>query len=112
MKQVYAQLENPVLENSIRNETGTSFFDRAIPFFITWLVLIGSLFFIAQFLLGGYKWINGQGQKDKLEQAQKQITNALIGLLVVFSIYAITKVMGTVFGLTGFENLQISLPEL
>lgn len=112
MKQIYAQLENPVLENTIRNESGTNFFNRAVPFLITLLVLGGSLFFIVQFLLGGYKWINGQGQKDKLEQAQKQITNALIGLLVVFSIYAITKVMGTMFGLTGFENLQISLPKL
>ncbi len=110
---IFAQgLENPVLKDSVKNLEGVDFFNRALPFLIHWLIIVGFFFFLVHFLLGGLKWINSQGEKNKIEEAQKQLTFALVGLLVVFSIFAIIRIIGFVFGLSGFENLQITLPQL
>lgn len=110
---VYAQrLENPILEENIRNLEGVDFTRRALPFFFNWLIVIGFLAFLIFFILGGLKWITSQGDKNKIEEAQKQLTYAFIGLTIVFSIFAITKIIGKIMGIEGLENLQISLPTL
>jgi len=110
---VYAQrLENPLLEENIRNMEGADFAARALPFVIHWLLLVGFLAFLVYFILGAIKWITGRGEKNSVEEAQKQLTNAFIGLFIIFSIFAIIKIVGRVFGISGLEGLQISLPTL
>jgi len=110
---VYAQtINNPALDPAIRNLTGETFINRMISLFISWLLILGFIFFVVNFILGGIKWIQSQGDKAKIEEAQKQLTYAFVGLLIVFSIFAIIKVIGTTLGITGFENLIINLPRL
>lgn len=110
---VYAQgLENPVLDKSIRKMEGVAFFNEAIPKFISWLLLIATVAFVIFFLVGGIRWITSQGDKNQIETARKQITYAFFGLLISFSVFLIVKLIGSVFGLTGLENLNISLPTL
>lgn len=105
-------LNNPALNSDMGGLTGTGFLNRALPFLFTWLIIVGVLFFLIQFILGGLKWIQSQGDKSKIEEAQKQLTFAFVGLLVTFSVFMVTKVIGLAFGITGLENLQISLPTL
>jgi len=110
---VYAQtINNPALSPDIRDLTGETFISRTISLFISWLLVLGFIFFVVNFILGGIRWIQSQGDKAKIEQAQKQLTYAFVGLLAVFSVFAIIKVIGTTLGITGFENLIIDLPRL
>lgn len=51
--------------------------------------VIGGLAFIIYFLLGGLSWLTAGGDKAKVESAQKQITNAVIGLAIILVSYAI-----------------------
>jgi len=111
---VFAQtkLENPLLEESIKGLSGMGFMRRFIPFLISWLILIGFITFLIYFLIGGLNWISSQGDKNKIEEAKKQLTNALVGIFIIFSIFVIIKVAGFVFGVSNLENLLISLPSL
>lgn len=110
---VYAQkLENPLLKENVRELEGVGFAQKVLPLLFHWLILVGFLGFVIYFLLGGFKWITSQGDKNKIEEAQKQLTYAFIGLFVVFSIFAVTKIIGKIMGIEGLESLQISLPTL
>lgn len=61
------------------------------------LVLAGVVAFF--FLLwGGLQWILAGGDKDGTEKARKRITAALIGLVIVFSAYAIIFLAGAFLG--------------
>lgn len=51
--------------------------------------IVGGLAFILYFLLGGLSWLTAGGDKAKVESAQKQITNAVIGLSIILVSYAI-----------------------
>lgn len=112
MKILAQGLENPVIKEPLRGKGGTEFLNQALPFFFTWLIIVGFLMFVIYFILGGLKWIQSQGEKAKIEEAQKQITYALIGLLVSFSIFAIVKIIGFVFGIQNLEGLKINFPTL
>jgi len=112
---IYAQdrrLENPMLEREIKTMTGETFLQKMFPLLLTWLSIIAIAFFLIQFTLGGLKWIGSQGDKNKVTEAQKQITFAIFGLALVFLAYVVLRLLVTVFGLTGFENLQFTLPRL
>lgn len=52
-------------------------------------ILAGSLLVFMNMILGGLAWIQSNGEKDKLEKARKQITNSIIGLVILVSIWTI-----------------------
>ena len=50
-------------------------------------------------LWGGIQWITAGGDKDALDKARKRITQALIGLSIVFSAYAILYIIRVLFNI-------------
>jgi hypothetical protein len=50
-------------------------------------------------LWGGVQWITAGGDKDALEKARTRITQALIGLSIVFSAYALLYIIRVLFGI-------------
>lgn len=63
---------------------------------------VGAFIFL---LWGGVQWITAGSDKDAVEKARKKIINALIGLAVVFSAYAILFILRVLFNvdLIGFN---------
>jgi hypothetical protein len=67
-------------------------------------VFFALLGFIALFLLlyGGFVWMTSQGEPDKVNRAKQIIYNAIIGLIIIFSAFAIaTFVLNILRGVTG-----------
>lgn len=104
-------IDNPALQGSITGLTPQQFIAGLIRVMITGLLILSVLFFFFKLVTGGMAWINSSGEKVKLEQARGQILNAIIGLVVVFSSFAIVKLVESVFGvnITSFDlsTLQI-----
>jgi hypothetical protein len=61
------------------------------------LGLAGVLAFLF-LLLGGLQWIMAGHDKDALDKAKKRIVQALIGLSIVFSVYALIFIIRVLFG--------------
>lgn len=66
---------------------------------------IVSFFFL---LWGGIQWVTAGGDKEGTEKARKKVTNALIGLAVTFSAYALLTIIATLFNTPNLLNLQLS----
>jgi len=99
-----ATITNPALDESLQEylpDGGSiGFFQAFLPSLITLLFVGGTLVFLAMLLLGGIAWISAGGDKGKVEEARTRITNAIIGILVLFTVYAIVQVLQTFFGIT------------
>lgn len=65
---------------------------------ISFVFIIVAVVFFFILVIGGLKWITSGGDEKKVASARAQITNALIGLVIVFAAWAITRLIGTVFG--------------
>jgi len=70
-------------------------------------MLIVALVFFFMLILGGLKWVMAGGDEKKVGEARGQITNALIGLAIVFAAWAIMKLIGTLFGIDILGGLSI-----
>lgn len=61
--------------------------------------ILGGIAFFVMLVLGGLEWSMSSGDKVKVENAQKKITNALIGLAIIASSWAIYLLVLDFFGI-------------
>lgn len=104
-----AQITNPVLPPSIGQggmEQGGVAIGILIGNIISGMFIVAFLIAFIYLITGGFHWITSAGDKANLENARNKIVHAIIGLLVVFSTWA---VMGVVAQFVGFKNWP-SLP--
>jgi hypothetical protein len=87
--------------------TGSSFFSSFIPKILFFGVAIGGLIFMFMLVIGGINWVTSGGDKSKVEAARSQIVNAIIGVIVLFSIIAIAKVVEALFGIN-LTNIDLT----
>ena len=97
---------------NLNPKTGSSFeplknitINNMVSGAITMVLIIVSLVFFFILVIGGLKWITSGGDEKKVAAARAQITNALIGLVIVFAAWAIMNLIGTVFGIKLLETL-------
>lgn len=69
-------------------------------------ILSGILVF-AMLVWGGIQWITSGGDKDNTQKAKDRITNALVGIAIVASAWAITKLVEFFFGITIIGGFKI-----
>jgi hypothetical protein len=100
MNNLIAQgISNPALRGSLQGETGISFFQKFIPNAVGIGFLIGVLLFFFYMIMGAISWISSGGDKTALETARSRITQAITGLIVLLSLFALLKVIETFFGI-------------
>lgn len=99
---VLAQLTNPVLPPGLGNvsadQAGTAL-GKIISSLIGAFLIIAFVLALIYLLTGGLAWITSEGDKQNLEKARQKITQAIVGLVIVASAYAIFKLVGQFLGL-------------
>lgn len=100
-----AQITNPVLPPSLGGGTnpdvqsGGTALGKLISNFVGALFIAGFLLAFIQLILGAYHWISSGGDKQELEKSRSQITNAIMGLIIVAAVYALMSLVARFFGL-------------
>ncbi len=92
-------ITNPVL-GSLGDLSGVDFLKQAIPALIGYGFIAGVIIFFFMILMGSIKWISSAGDKGALESARGTITNAIIGIIILFSIFAVLDLLHIFFGIT------------
>lgn len=92
-------ITNPALGDKLQSLSGIEFFQKLLPAAIGLGFVVGSLLFVFIMLIGAIQWISSGGDKAAVEAARGKISNAIIGLVALFSIIAIIKVIESFFGI-------------
>ncbi|HPT66139.1 MAG TPA: hypothetical protein PK257_02395 [Candidatus Woesebacteria bacterium] len=114
IKPVRAIVCNPVLtdcESKIQNNPKT-YVNSIVQSLISVLFVFGVIYFVYHFILAGYKMISSQGDPKKYEEAQHALLYSIIGVVIIFSVLALLKLVGYIFGIEGLGNLEISWPTI
>lgn len=96
-------ITNPALGETLQSallaDSPISFFSKILSNLITLGFIIGSIIFFVMLILGGIQWISSGGDKQGLEAARGRISNALIGIVILFSAFAVFTLLETFFGI-------------
>ena len=107
---VLAQQENisllpPAPYTGLENITIPCIISTLIKLILVVAALVAFIFLV----VGGIRWITSGGDKEQTAKAQGTITAALIGLVIVFSAWAILRLLETFFGVSIFT---VSVPAI
>jgi len=86
---------------------GSEIINLLINNFITTAFIVGVVVALFFLISGAIGWITSGGDKESLQKSQKKITSALIGLFVLFCLYAIIRLAGDILGI---NLLKLTLP--
>lgn len=67
------------------------------------IILVAGMATFIYMIYGGVQWVTSGGEKDKVKEARDKITQAIIGMAVVASAWAIFKLVDYFFGI-GIAN--------
>ena len=111
---ISAQVTNPIFQNADTDIANPqAFMNRLIQTIMTIFMIVGTIYFLWHVSMAAYHLMASEGDKGKLETAQREITQAAIGIGALFSIFAILKLIGIVFGIESLQNsLRLTLPSL
>lgn len=76
------------------------------------LTVLGSILFIASFLLGAIGWITAGGEANKVNKARDQMLHGVIGLFILVMIYALVGLVGSILGINQILSPAAALKEL
>lgn len=87
------------LSGGTGNPNTTDFLNIFIPNAIGLLFVVGVVGFMFMMIWGAVQWIFSGGDKGAIEGARGRITNALLGIILLLSTFAIIKLVETFFGI-------------
>lgn len=101
MTKAYAEITNPVV----------STFDlgQMIASVLSFAILIGFILTFFFLLQGAFGWISSGGDEGKVEAARNRITHAIIGLVLLVSVWVIFNFVGDFIGL---DPTSLPIPSL
>jgi hypothetical protein len=106
------RIRNPLLDSTIQSPTtfqAPSLLGNTLSVLITLGFVIGSFTFVLYFTLGAIKWIMSSGDKTRAETARNQITQAALGLVILFTLYIILTIINVVFKI---NIVDLTLPQI
>lgn len=114
---VYLSTENSDgEEDTVTKKSSTGFTEEIIPplgfakdigeyinRILKLVLMLSTLLVFGQLIIGGIGWITSGGDKGKVEEARNKIVNAVIGLIIVASSYAILQLA---LNFLGFQSIN------
>ncbi|MBI4029510.1 MAG: hypothetical protein HY376_04065 [Candidatus Blackburnbacteria bacterium] len=107
-----ADVSNPLLPtklNPTSGPAGVSGFSAFIAVILKTFFVAGFVLFMVYFLLGAITWITSAGDAKAVEKARNSIAHALLGIVVMLSLFAILRLIEAVFDV---NILQIDLESI
>lgn len=101
-------ITNPAV-GPVGSGDGVAVFGQIISVVVSFMLAMGILMSLLYFILSTYHWINAGGDKGKLIQARDGVIQAVLGLVVLLSIFTIASLLGNLFGI---NLLQFAIPSL
>lgn len=115
MKHLLAQINNPVIDPKVGSVINTGLgggyaspgLNLYLKNFVILSFIAGAIIFFVMLIMGSIEYITAGGEKEKVGNALKRIQNALVGIVLLFSVFAISRLIKLVFGI---DVLNFQLP--
>ena len=96
---------DPII-TSPAGSTATTQTEKTLSMVIGLLTVFGVLYFTFQIIFAGYSYIASDGDKTKLEESRKKITQSILGLTVVVIAMGLSALFASLLGLKDIFNLE------
>ena len=93
-------ITNPAVSPKVGTGSGLDILQLFLKNFIEIILIAGGVVAFFMLLIGSFEYISAGGDKEGTEKAKKKLTSALIGLVILFCIFAIITLVESIFGVS------------
>src|SRR3989344_2043928 len=88
----------------------------SVPFFnigsllgqvFAFVLITASILLFLYLILGGVQWMTGGGDKVATQAAKDRLTAALVGILIILSVYGVMKIVEAAFGINVLGSIKL-----
>ena len=90
----------PPANRGINITPGTLTIETIVSTLLPYVLVISGLILFGLLIAGGFGMLTSAGNPESAQKAQKQITSAVIGFLIVFLAFWIVQILQKIFGVT------------
>ena len=112
---IFGKISPPAGMNIAGGQDASVGFGQFVAFAIKMFIIIAGLFMLTYLLWGAFDWIVSGGEKEKITKAQNKITNAVIGIIIIFVVLTAFNILaGNILGIIkpGTNGWEFILPTL
>ena len=109
MNLIAQKIENPVGPTF---SSGRNYVSEIVPAIIRFGLIVGVLVFFFVLITGAIQWMTAGGDKTSVEAARGRITSAILGIVILFTVFVILQVVGNFFGLEALKVLELDVDQL
>lgn len=84
--------------------TGAAGISKFLSNFVSLIYIAATIMLVFMLIWGAWDWMTSEGDKEKLQSAQRKIINAFIGILLFAVAFALLRVLGAFTGFTFFTG--------
>ncbi len=115
IKTVFAQegtIYNPLVPKFGRGGTdaGPVIIGQLLANIINMMIIAGAIILLIMIVWSGIAWATSGSDKERLQGAQRRLSNAIVGFIILICVFAIANFIGSIFGLGWLKDLKIPLP--
>lgn len=110
LKLLAYKLEGPGIVVNPTNPVST--LEKIISSTIGFLSIVAVVWFAIQVILAAYKYISSNGDKGKIEEARKAITNGILGITIALIALFLVSLIANLLGIDDAFNLQIQFKKI
>ncbi len=107
-------ITNPVINEKFGNisggNTGAKIIGSLLGNVFNVMIIAGAVILIIMIIWSGIAIIGGSGDKERVQNAQRRLTNSIIGFIILICVFAIANFIGGFFGLGFFKTLKLPFP--
>ena len=89
---------------------GTSIIGKLLSNVFMAMIVVGAIILIIMIIWSGTAMITSGADKERVQTAQKRLTWAIVGFVILVCVFAIASFVGNFLGLEFFKNLSIPFP--
>lgn len=69
------------------------------------IFLFAGIGLLLMLLAGGFTFLTSAGDSKKMEKGQQQLTNAILGFIIIFVAFWLVQALGYIFGFDTIKNI-------
>jgi cytochrome bd-type quinol oxidase subunit 2 len=90
--------------------TGTAIVSKLLSNIFTAMIIVGGIILVIMVIWSGLAIITAGDNKEKLQGAQKRLTWAIVGFVILVCVFAIASFIGNFLGLEWLKTLSLPFP--
>lgn len=107
-------ITNPAISTGIFGKggtaAGTTIIGKLLSNVFIAMIIAGAIMLVIMIIWSGIAILSAGDNKDKLQGAQRRLTWAIVGFVILICVFAIANFVGKFLGVSFFESLALPFP--